>query len=155
MSLNISDFNFLCENCTPPWRNSCPPFSQQLPSKGWGQAKPPFFKFGWRLNPPSPPGVHTAILNETDKLSIFVLICAQDTKKRVLASFLINWKNRVDPCITCHALFGKSTVVYGHFLLDVMTSEGVHPHIILLSIVCILSKISNYKWYATINFIRN
>ena len=28
-------------------------------------------------------------------------------------------------------------------------------HIILLFIVCISSKISNYKWYTTINFIRN
>ena len=48
------------------------------------------------------------------------------------------------------------TALYAQSLLDGVTSERVQLHtIILSSIVCILSKISNYKWYTTINFIRN
>ena len=29
------------------------------------------------------------------------------------------------------ALFGRCTAFYGHFLVDVVTSEGVHPHTII------------------------
>ena len=40
--------------------------------------------------------------------------------------------------------------------LDRATSEGFHLQtIISSSIVCVSSKISNYKWYTTISFIRN
>ena len=44
---------FFGENCNPP-EKSHPPLSQQTPSKSWGPIKPPFWKFGWRLNPPPP-----------------------------------------------------------------------------------------------------
>ena len=38
---------------TPPWKKSSP-LSQEPPTKSWGPVKPPlpFWKFGWRLNPP-------------------------------------------------------------------------------------------------------
>ena len=58
LSLNISDLNlfFMWKLQYPPplWKKS-PPLSQQPPSKSWGPFKPPtpFWKFGWRLNPPS------------------------------------------------------------------------------------------------------
>ena len=45
-----------------------------------------------------------------------------------------------------HALFGRCTTFYGHFMVDGVTSEGVHPHtIILLSIHYILNIITNKK----------
>ena len=54
LSLNISDFNlFLWENCIPPppWKKLSP-LSQQPPLKAEVLPRPPFWKFGWRLNPP-------------------------------------------------------------------------------------------------------
>ena len=52
LSLNISDFNlFLCENCNAP----SPPATQLFPSnpplKVEVLSSPPYWKFGWRLNP--------------------------------------------------------------------------------------------------------
>ena len=45
-----------------------------------------------------------------------------------------------------HALFGRCTAFYGHFLVDVGMSEGVHPHtMILLAIRYILNIITNKK----------
>ena len=46
------------------------------PSKSWGPIKPPFLKFGWRLNPSPPPaergggGAHYVTLTDTDKLRL-------------------------------------------------------------------------------------
>ena len=52
LSLNISDFNLLCDNCTP-WKKS-PPLSEQAPSKSWGLFKPPVFKIWLEAQPPPP-----------------------------------------------------------------------------------------------------
>ena len=60
------------------------------------------------------------------------------------------------PLFWLSTLIWKSTALYGQSPLDCVTSEGVHLHTIIpSSMVCILSKISNYKGYTTINFIRN
>ena len=68
---------------------------------------------------------------------------------------IYNWKPG-GPLFRLSILIWKNTVLYGQSPLDCVTSEGVHPHtIISSSIVCILSKISNYKWHTTINFIRD
>ena len=51
----------------PSPEKSRSPLSQQPPSKSWSPVKPqPFWKFGWRLNPPPPPaeregGLHTML----------------------------------------------------------------------------------------------
>ena len=47
-----------------------PPLSQQPPSKSWGPVKPPpFWKFGWRLNPPAERGEGGGGGNSHDGLS--------------------------------------------------------------------------------------
>ena len=57
MSLNISDFNlfFFLKIATTSPEKSHPLFSSN-PLLSWGPVKPPppFWKFGWRFNPPSP-----------------------------------------------------------------------------------------------------
>ena len=42
---------FFVKIATPPEKGHLP-FSQQTPSKSWGPATPPFWKFGWRFNHP-------------------------------------------------------------------------------------------------------
>ena len=54
LSLNISDFNFLCENCNSSWKKSPPLFPSYPPLKVEVLSSPPsFWKFGWRFNSPS------------------------------------------------------------------------------------------------------
>ena len=54
---------------------------------------------------------------EITQFSIFVLICVQDIKKRVLASFWLNWKNRADPCIIFMPYLAKVLLFMVIFLL--------------------------------------
>ena len=74
MSLIISYFNLLCDNCTHPEKSHLP-LSQQPPSKSWSTVEPPFFKFIWRLNPSPPPCPAervgcTLCKTDTDKLRL-------------------------------------------------------------------------------------
>ena len=83
LSSNISDFNLLCDSCTPPPspppKKVTPLFPSNPPVKVEVLSSSPFLKFGWRLNPTSPPtptagrgggGAHYVTLTETDKLRI-------------------------------------------------------------------------------------
>ena len=66
LSLNISDFNLLCDNCTPS-RKKSPPLSQQPPLKVEVLSSPPFLKIWLEVQPPLPPpqqkgeGLHTIV----------------------------------------------------------------------------------------------
>ena len=52
LSLNISDFNlFLCENCNAPSPPATHLFPSNPPLKVEVLSSPPYWKFGWRLNP--------------------------------------------------------------------------------------------------------
>ena len=69
---------------------------------------------------------------------------------------IYNWKPG-GPLFSFSTLIWKNTsLMWSISLLDGMMSEGFHLYIIISStIVCVLNKISNYKWDTTISFIGN
>ena len=75
MSLNISDFNLLCDNCTPPLppKKKSPPLSQQPPLKVEVLSSP-LFKIWLEAQPPLPKGggggAYYVTLTETDKMRL-------------------------------------------------------------------------------------
>ena len=58
MSLNIADFNLLCDKCTHPpppiHLKKVTPSFPATPCKSWRPVKPPFFKIWLEAQPPSP-----------------------------------------------------------------------------------------------------
>ena len=72
LSLDISDFNLLCDNCTPPLplKKLTPLILSNHPLKVEVLSNHPFFKFGWRLNALQGWGAHYVTLTETEKLRL-------------------------------------------------------------------------------------
>ena len=83
-------------------------------------------------------------------------LCLDCFDLRPRHQIIYNWKQGGHLFLFSTLIWKKTPALYGQSLLDRVTSEGVYPNtIISLSIVCVSSTISNYKWYTTINFIRN
>ena len=86
--------------------------------------------------------LHYFTEQESTRFSFFVMICTHRTKYGYQNNFQISGR----PLSFLDPLFGRCTAFYGHFLVDVVTSEGVHLHtIISLSIHYILNIITNKK----------
>ena len=94
LSLNISDFNlFFCENCNPSPEKKSPPLSQQPPLKVEVLSSPPFWKYGWRFNPPAErvkEGGCTLFMRCTTFIVLCYILLLLNIHRIMILLFLIN-----------------------------------------------------------------